>query len=720
MSNPPSEVVLPKEGQRNILITSALPYVNNVPHLGNIIGCVLSGDVYSRLKGYNCIYVCGTDEYGTATETKALAEGKTPKEICDHYHKIHKEIYEWFNIGFDKFGRTSTDSQTEIAQDIFMKLHNKGLTSIDEIEQLYCEKCSMFLADRYVEGVCPHCAFEDARGDQCDACTKMLNPTDLLRPRCKLDGSSPVLRKTKHIFLDLPQIQKRLDDFVEDRSSIWSANSVNITNSWVKGELKPRCITRDLKWGTPVPLEEFKNKVFYVWFDAPIGYLSITKEYTPEWEQWWKNPANVQLVQFMGKDNVPFHTVIFPSSLIGTEDPYTLLHNLSTTEYLNYETGKFSKSRNTGVFGDGARNTGIPSDIWRFYLLSNRPEASDSTFSWDDFSLKTAELMNNFGNLVNRVLKMYNAILGGKTPAIELNEADKKFVAEVDIQYKEYLGSLEKVYLKDGLKIAMAISKLGNQYMQENKAWELQTSDIKRCGTILTVLVNTIKLLATIFEPYLPTITQTIHDQLNYPPTKYQDSFVFLIEEGHEISKDIEPIIKRIEPADLKRFRTDFAGGVEDEFPLDLRVALITEVEPHPSADSLYVIKADIGNGVSKRVVAGLKSTHSREELCNKKVALLVNLKPGKFKGIVSEGMIVVADDGTKVSLLTSQQEVGSKVNAKGCKIAPKSSIDYQKEFMILDLKIAETGEITYKGKALHVNNEPLATEKNLVSGKLR
>jgi methionyl-tRNA synthetase len=329
-------VVLPEKDARNILITSALPYVNNVPHLGNIIGCVLSGDVYARfcrLRGYNTLYVCGTDEYGTATETKAIEEKLSCKELCDKYNALHVQTYNWFQIDFDHFGRTTTDQQTEIAQDIYKKLDHNGHVFEDTVTQLYCEKHQSFLADRFVEGTCPLCGYEDARGDQCDKCGKLLNATDLVNPHCKLDGATPVPRDSKHLFLNLTEQQPSLEAWFKEASKNgeWTANSQTITNNWLKEGLKPRCITRDLKWGTAVPRPGFEDKVFYVWFDAPIGYPSITATYTPEWEKWWKNPKNVQLYQFMGKDNVPFHTVIFPSTLIGTKDNWTLLHHLSTT-----------------------------------------------------------------------------------------------------------------------------------------------------------------------------------------------------------------------------------------------------------------------------------------------------------------------------------------------------------------------------------------------------
>ncbi len=368
--------VLPVPNKRNILVTSALPYVNNVPHLGNIIGCVLSADVYARfcrLRGHNVIYVCGTDEYGTATETKAMQMGLTPQQICDKFHVIHRDIYKWFNIKFDHFGRTTTGQQTAIAQDIFNKCDARNMILAQDMEQLWCEKLG-FLADRYVEGTCPKCQYNDARGDQCDGCGTLLNAIELIDPVAKMDPEQKLTKKTsRHLFIDLPRLEPSLRKFVDINSAkgAWTVNSLTVTNGWIDGGLKPRCITRDLKWGTPVPKPGFEDKVFYVWFDAPIGYLSITANYTKHWEKWWKNDKDVELVQFMGKDNIPFHTVIFPSSLLGSGDPYTMLHHISTTEYLNYEGGKFSKSRGIGVFGDDAEKTNIPSEVIPYISLAS-------------------------------------------------------------------------------------------------------------------------------------------------------------------------------------------------------------------------------------------------------------------------------------------------------------------------------------------------------------
>ena len=442
---------------RNVLITSALPYVNNVPHLGNIIGCVLSADVfarYCRLMGYNALYICGTDEYGTATETKAIEEKKTPKEICDYYYEIHKNVYEWFDCDFDHFGRTTTDHQTKIAQDIFKKIHENKYTYEEVVDQQYCLKCERFLADRLVAGQCPKCQYPDAKGDQCDGCSQLMNAIELINPKCKTCGTTPEVRNSKHIFIDLAKIQPQHEKFFEQEKTKWASNAIQFTSSLLKEGLRGRCITRDLKWGTPVPLEEYKNKVFYVWFDAPIGYLSITANYNEEnWEKWWKNPKNVELFQFMGKDNITFHTVIFPCTLLGTHENYTMLNNISTTEFLNYEvdekTGKpkkFSKTRQTGVFGDDAMKTGIPSEVWRYYLLINRPESQDTTFLWSDLIAKNNnELLANLGNFSNRILKFTVSAFSSQIPAYTgaVHPDDQKFIDQIYELFTTYLELME-------------------------------------------------------------------------------------------------------------------------------------------------------------------------------------------------------------------------------------------------------------------------------------
>lgn len=537
--------------------------------MGNIIGCVLSADVfarYCRLRSYNTVYICGTDEYGTATETKALEEKLTCQQICDKYHALHKGVYEWFGIDFDMFGRTTTPKQTEIAQDIFKKLHDRKQLNEDTMTQLYCEKCSRFLADRYVEGTCPNCGYEDARGDQCDQCQKLLNAIDLVKPRCKMDGNTPIVKNSQHLFLDLPGLQSKNEEWFEESAvkGKWSKNGVEITRGLLKEGLKPRCITRDLKWGTPVPLESMKEKVFYVWFDAPIGYLSITANYTDEWRQWWKNPKNVELFQFMGKDNIPFHSIIFPCSLLGTGEDWTLVNHISTTEYLNYESGKFSKSRNVGVFGNNVRDSGIPVEVWRYYLLASRPESSDSTFLWKDFITKNnSELLANIGNFVNRIVKFINAKYDSVIPTYSVSgPAETKLIADVNALLKQYIDALEQVKLRQGLSLAMAISTLGNTYLQENRIDNnLFLNSRERCDTVVAVSVNLAYLISALLYPYMPTTTEGICRQLNLPARGLYDTWNGAdIVAGHVIGK-AEYLFKRIDEKMEEVFRAKYGGG---------------------------------------------------------------------------------------------------------------------------------------------------------------
>ena len=458
---------------KKTLITSALPYVNNVPHLGTVV-CILSADVYARylrLQRHKCVFVCGTDEHGTTAEVKALEEGVTPRKLVDKYFKIHKELYEWLECSFDCFGRTSSKTNEEVTIDIFNKLDKNGFIRQDTIEQVFCNTCKKFLADRYVEGVCPYCGYEHARGDQCENCGKLLDAVELKDPKCKVCGSKPEIRKTRHLFIDLPKIEPELKMWVEKSSEDWSENAKTLTYAWLKEGLKPRCITRDLKWGIKVPKKGFEDKVFYSWFDAPVGYISILKEkFGKEFNSWWHDPDNVELIQFMGKDNILFHTILFPSFLIGTRDNYTLLSRISSNEYLNYENAQFSKSRGTGVFLDDARATGIHPDIWRYYLLVNRPEKTDTEFTWTDFQSKlNNELVANLGNLVNRTISFVNRFYEAQVPKYKLTKHDEKIMAELREKEQIVARLLDNISLKEALRAIMGISSLGNKYFQEQE-----------------------------------------------------------------------------------------------------------------------------------------------------------------------------------------------------------------------------------------------------------
>ncbi|KAG6173769.1 putative methionine--tRNA ligase, cytoplasmic protein rar1 [Claviceps purpurea] len=566
--------ILPVKGKKNILITSALPYVNNVPHLGNVVGSVLSADVFSRfskLRNRPTLYICGTDEYGTATETKALETGQTPQQLCDEFHKKHKEVYDWFEIGFDYFGRTTTEKQTEIVQDIFLKLHKNGLLEERTTTQPYCEKHDGYLADRFVEGTCPKCGYDDARGDQCDKCGGLLDPFELINPRCKVDGAQPVPRDTKHIFLKLNELQPSIEEWFEDahKKYGWPANGTAITKSWLTKGLEGRSITRDLKWGVPIPLPGYEKKVIYVWFDACIGYPSITANYTDEWEKWWKNPEDVSLYQFMGKDNVPFHTVIFPGSEIGTGEKWTMLNHLSTTEYLNYENGKFSKSRGVGVFGNQVRDIGISPSVWRYYLLSNRPETADTQFEWQAFVLSNnSELLANFGNFVNRIVKFVNAKCDSTVPDFSASYTDDTFdfpawIARVNTLLAEYVDELEKVHIRAGVRKLMEISTEGNALLQ----YRLDNANLvehpERTNTVIGLALNLCHLLASLASPYMPSTSESICKQLNTSLAHIPDVWTpEVLKSGHKIGK-ASYLFTRIDDKKVTEWKAQFGGSAE-------------------------------------------------------------------------------------------------------------------------------------------------------------
>ncbi|EJD48944.1 methionyl tRNA synthetase [Auricularia subglabra TFB-10046 SS5] len=582
----PGEKTLPVDGEENILITSALPYCNNVPHLGNLIGSLLSADVfsrYNRTRNRRTLYVCGTDEYGTATETQALKEGVTPRELCDKYNALHRETYDWFQLEFDLFGRTSTPLHTEICQEIFNNLYKNGNLVKKTQDQTYCETEGRFLADRFVEGTCPHCGAKDARGDQCDSCSRTLDALDLIEPRCLLDVSHKVIKKpSSHMYIALDKIQPETEAWMKEAAlkGKWGPNSVinhegHIVDPRLLGGLKPSPITRDLKWGVPAPVPEGEtdvdNKVLYVWFDACIGYVSITANYTPEWRQWWFNQKNVKLYQFMGKDNTYFHSVLFPSSQLGDGRDWTMLHHLSTTEFLNYENGKFSKRYNRGVFGPAARETGVPPDVWRYYLLSIRPETSDSMFSWADFGAANNNvLLKNFGNFVNRALKFtaakYDSIVpdGGDAPGpfpTDASDPDAEFIKDVNDLIAQYRDSLDNVKLRGGLQHILSLSGRGNLYLQQaGLSNALLDSDPKRCAQVVARALNLIYVLAVLIEPYMPNTAASINTQLDAPKRTVPDAFALDILPGHKIGAPAL-LFHPIDDASLEAWRQRFGGS---------------------------------------------------------------------------------------------------------------------------------------------------------------
>jgi methionyl-tRNA synthetase len=759
------------------LITSALPYVNNVPHLGNLIQ-VLSADVFARfcrLRGYETLYVCGTDEYGTATETRAAEEGVPPRTLCDRYHKIHADIYRWFNISFDKFGRTSTPIQTEVTQHLYKKLEENGYITEQTIEQLYCDSCGRFLADRYVRGVCPHCGYGEARGDQCESCGKLLDPTDLKEPRCSSCGEKPRIEKTNHLYIDLPKLKDKLEAWIADASvrGEWANNAVQMTAAWIRDGLHERAITRDLKWGIPVPRPGYEKKVFYVWFDAPIGYISITgnlgaklakdenarfKTWQEFTDYWWKSPGETELFQFIGKDNIPFHTVIFPSTLLGSGENWTMLYHMSSTEYLNYESGKFSKTRGIGVFGTDVMETGIPADVWRFYIFYNRPEKSDALFTWKDFQEKAnAELIGNLGNLVNRTLAFVVRYYDGKIPEGE-DEGETDFWEKVGDYERQITEKLEWAELRDAFHLIFELSSFANKTFQDGEPWKYRKEDPPRAAALIRDLCYAVKDIGILIEPFLPTTAARIAgffgvERLSWAMldgfaaggipgglsdpvksevlfTKLEDDKIAELRErysGSQKDRQNENAVKTdVNTAVKTDVKTHSGAAVtlspEEAFAaLDLRVAEIKKVERHPNAEKLYIETLDIA-GEERTIVSGIVPFYKEEELLGKRIIVAYNLKPAKLRGVESRGMLLAAEDHEGVNpdgstgamrcevLDAAGVPTGTRVTLDGAEVSegdkPQITVD---QFFMAPLRVADK-KVVCGGKALTLGGKPVMT----------
>ena len=720
------------------LITSALPYVNNIPHLGNLIQ-VLSADVFARFcrsKGYETLYICGTDEYGTASETKALQEGITPKELCDHYYVIHKDIYKWFEINFDHFGRTSDPKQTEIVQQIFLEVDKAGYINEAEIEQLYCEHDKRFLADRFVEGTCPSCGSPSARGDQCDHCGKLLDPTELIDPKCGICGNTPILKKTKHLYLDLPKALPLLEKWMNEASDkgFWAKNAIQTTRSWIRDGLKERAITRDLHWGIPVPKKGYEDKVFYVWFDAPIGYISITASLTDQWEKWWHNPEEVELFQFIGKDNIPFHTVIFPSTLLATGDKWTMLHHMSSSEYLNYEGGKFSKSKGVGIFGNDVKDTGIPADVWRFYLFYNRPEKSDVLFTWSDFQEKVnGELIGNLSNLVNRTLTFVKRFYDNTVPEAPLMD---NIVSAVREKVKHIDGLLERSELRDAFRQVFELTSIGNKAFQDGEPWKKRTEDPEQAASLLKTLLYLIRDVAILIEPYMPLTSRNLLSYLKSDGARWDSLGVY---EGLTTLGEFDYLFTKLEDARIDELRTRYSGTqqldskensmVENETQVEniaqlfadkvtLKVSNITDVARHPEGDRLYILTLDTGKEEPTTIVSGIVPFYTEEELKGKNIVLVENLKPANFRGVKSRGMLIAASDPeaehhtTCEVIFADQFEVGTELNPEGTTI-PTEVRNQLKPNLFFSLPFkTKDGFVEIDGKKIGKDDSFLSVEK--------
>lgn len=506
--------------KEKVLITSALPYVNGLPHLGHLVGCLLPSDIYARfnrLIGNDVLYIGGTDEHGTPSELGAKKEGVDVYDYTTKYHNIHKDIYEKFNLSFDYFGRTSSKENTEITQEIARELFKNGYIEEREVEQVFSVDDNMFLPDRYIVGTCPYCGATNARGDQCESCTKVLDPKDLIDARSAVSGSTNLeVRKTKHLYLKLSKLSDKVRSWVNTRK--WNKLTLGIANKWLDEGLSDRCITRDLKWGIPVPTDVFpdmKDKVFYVWFDAPIGYISITKELLGDgYKNWWLNSCGadkVRYVEFMGKDNVPFHSVMFPATLIGANEDYKKVDTLKGLSYLNFNGGKFSKSAHRGIFADSAIEE-FPADYWRYWLIKNAPETDDTDFSFERFAEEINKDLNDvLGNFILRVLKFYNSKFGKVLLHNPANtEKEQAVIAELQERVNAYTQYLNDMEFRKAMAELRAIWVLGNTYIDEMAPWSVFKTDSEKSGEILAFAMNLMRIYMVLAKPIMPNVSEKI------------------------------------------------------------------------------------------------------------------------------------------------------------------------------------------------------------------
>lgn len=677
-----------KKDFKRTLVTAALPYANGGVHIGHLAGVYVPADIYVRylrLRGRDVLFICGSDEHGVPITIRAKKEGVTPQDVCDRYHKLIKESFEKFGISFSIYSRTTSDVHAKTATEFFEKLYEKGEFIEQESEQYFDEEAKTFLADRYIKGECPHCGNPDAYGDQCEKCGKDLSPTELINPHSTISGSKPVLRTTKHWYLPLDKAQPWLEKWILADHSDWRSNVVGQCKSWFDMGLKPRAVTRDLDWGIPVPVEGAEGKVMYVWFDAPIGYISNTRELLPnDWEKWWKS-QDTRLVHFIGKDNIVFHCIVFPA-MLKAEGSYILPDNVPANEFLNLEDDKISTSRNWAVWlHEYVEEFPGKQDVLRYVLTANAPETKDNNFTWKDFQARNNnELVAVYGNFVNRALVLTQKYFGGKVPPCgELTEQDKEIIAEFrDVKAKvEEL--LEKFRFRDAQKEAMNLARIGNKYLADSEPWKVFKTDPKRVETILNLSLQLVANLAIAFEPFLPFSSEKLRNMINMPDLKWDNlGQTDLLAAGHELNKPellfekiedevVEAQIKKLEETKKANEAANYKAApiradvdIEQFSKMDLRVGTVLECEKVPKADKL--LRFLIDDGLEKRqILSGIAKYYKPEELLGKQVVFIANLPARKLRGLDSQGMILSAvnNDGS-LSVITVDRPVkpGSEV----------------------------------------------------------
>ncbi len=705
---------------KRIMVTSALPYVHDMPHLGNIVGSVLPADVYHRylkLAGYDSIYICGSDSHGTMFEITSERMGITPEELVFSNHEKIKKIFEKLNIDFTYYGITHSDENKEITHRIFNKLYENGFLIEEEMNLPYCEKCGKFLADRWIEGECPKCDGL-ARGDQCDDCGAILNPEELINPKCVHCGESKIIfRSTKHLFIDLPKFEDWLKEWISKKS--WSPIVKNFSLGWLKEGLKPRAITRDAKWGFPVPKEGYEDKVIYVWFDAPIGYIGITKEWSnkikkkDEWKKWWF--SDCKYVQFMGKDNIPFHSITFPATLKGTGEEWKLVDDIIGSAWLISKDVKFSKSRGKGLTTESALNI-RPTDYWRYVLMSLYPETNDSIFTWEEFQRRVNnELSDIIGNFIHRVISFTKSNFGEVPKLGEMKKEDEEIIGKLNSIHEDVTKDFEKAKLREALKGVLHLAKESNAYFNNQEPWHLIKKDRKRVETILNISCNLVRSVSIMINPFLPESSLKIKEFLGDENDYKWESARDIVLSGQELKKP-EVLFNKIDDDEINEIRKKYASEDSDIFSeLDLRVAKVIEVKNHPNADKLYLLKIDCGE--ERQVVAGIKKWYEKSDLEGKKIVVLANLEKAKLRGEFSEAMLLAGEEKNgKVGLLfVDDSSPGERVSVEGINIKPKDKITF-KEFQKIEM-VSGKNCVYYKNKKLKTESGETVNIENVKEG---
>jgi methionyl-tRNA synthetase len=672
---------------KRYLITSALPYANGPIHLGHLAGVYVPSDIYVRYlrrKGLDVISICGSDEHGVPITLKARNEGITPQEVVDRYHAINKKAFEDFGIAFDIYSRTSNRVHYETASEIFRTLYEKGVFMEKISEQYYDEEAATFLADRYITGTCPHCGNPGAYGDQCEQCGTSLSPTELVNPVSTISGSQPVLKETKHWYLPLDQYEPWLRQWILEEHREWKPNVYGQCKSWLDQGLQPRAVSRDLDWGVPVPVEGAEGKVLYVWFDAPIGYISATKELTPHWEKYWKD-EETRLIHFIGKDNIVFHCIVFPT-MLKAEGSYILPDNVPANEFLNLENEKISTSRNWAVWlHEYLEDFPGKQDVLRYVICANAPENKDNDFTWKDFQNRNNnELVAILGNFINRAIVLTHKYFEGKVPEITtLTESDRATLEEIPVLRRSVEESLEQFRFREAIKRGMDLARLGNKYLADTEPWKVIKSDPDRVKTILNISLQIAANLSLVLDPFLPFSMEKLRGMLRFGETSWDRiGSESLLPSGHEIGEasllfqkiEDEQIQQQLDKLNRSREENGEPAAVAllkqeisfDEFTrMDLRTGTILEAEKVSKTKKLIKMKIDLGFEV-RTIVSGIAEYFEPSALPGKKVTVLANLAPRTIKGTESKGMILLSEnaDGSLHFVEPSPEaENGSEIN---------------------------------------------------------